>query len=285
MLPPVPPKLDTKMTPNHSRPMTPPLTAAPSEIDHTADILPVTELLTTMKITLTKVGQTFDTLTTQTSRVAELRPAMEASRQVRNIHIELEQQYKLQEEKMADVKILIRDGIKERVNKSLKPRMHNLIEQKVQAKVKERVGKELANQIPKNLRQEISRHKRQILRIKTSLHNSEARRNNTRLVMHSSDVPLTALLRPSPMTVDTSDIEPPTPSPLFPRTVQELVSLSPENLRLLAADYRLITPSANESTEVVLDKLMAHIGIPYQTIPGSASESHPPMIMRITRSD
>lgn len=62
---------------------------------------------------------------------------------MRNIHIELEQQYKLQEEKMADVKILIRDGIKERVNKSLKPRMHNLIEQKVQAKVKERVGKEV----------------------------------------------------------------------------------------------------------------------------------------------
>jgi hypothetical protein len=267
---------------DQSKPITPPLTAVPSETDHSAD---VTDLLATMKITLAKVGQILETLTTQTSRVAELRPAMEASRQVRNIHIELEKQYRLQEEQMADVKTLIRDGIKERVNTSLKPRVHDLIQKKVQAKVKERVGKELVNQIPGNLRQEISCHKRQILSIQTSLHNSEARRNNTRLVTHSSDSPLTALLRPSPMTIETSDIERPTPSPHFPKTVQELVSLSPQNLKLLAVDYRLVTPPVSENTEVLLDKLMAHIGIPYQTIPGSASESRPPMIMRITRSD
>jgi hypothetical protein len=67
---------------------------------------------------------------------------------VRNIHIELEKQYRLQEEQMADVKTLIRDGIKERVNTSLKPRVHDLIQKKVQAKVKERVGKEVRRNNP-----------------------------------------------------------------------------------------------------------------------------------------
>lgn len=117
---------------------------------------------------------------------------------MRKIHIQLEEQYHQQTERMAELKTLIRDGIKERINKSLKPRVLELIQAKVQAKVKERVGHEvrrknllilcvkshpipkLVSQIPSNLKQEISHHKRQILRIRTSLHNSYVLRETSR---------------------------------------------------------------------------------------------------------
>lgn len=65
-----------------------------------------------------------------------------------------------------------------------------------------------------------------------------------------------------------TNIEPSTPSQLFPNNVRELVSLSPEQLRLLAADYGLITSTGNppaganvDTQEELLDKVMAHIGV------------------------
>jgi hypothetical protein len=46
------------------------------------DLLAVNELLSTMKSTLSALGKTFDTLGEQTTKVAELGPAMEATHQV-----------------------------------------------------------------------------------------------------------------------------------------------------------------------------------------------------------
>ena len=48
----------------------------------TSDLLAVSELLSTMKSTLSALGKTFETLGEQTSKVAELGPAMEATHQV-----------------------------------------------------------------------------------------------------------------------------------------------------------------------------------------------------------
>ena len=52
--------------------------------DHkpTPDLLAVNELLLTMKSTLSALGKTFDTLGEQTTKVAELGPAIEATHQV-----------------------------------------------------------------------------------------------------------------------------------------------------------------------------------------------------------
>jgi hypothetical protein len=46
------------------------------------DLVAVNELLSTMKSTLSALGKTFDTLGEQTTKVAELGPAMEATHQV-----------------------------------------------------------------------------------------------------------------------------------------------------------------------------------------------------------
>lgn len=68
------------MTDNQNKPLSPPATAAPPETE--PDALAVKELLAAMKKTLITVGQNFETLSTQTVRVAELQPAMEASQEV-----------------------------------------------------------------------------------------------------------------------------------------------------------------------------------------------------------
>ena len=52
------------------------------DLKPTPDLLAVNELLSTMKSTLSALGKTFDTLGEQTTKVAELGPAMEATHQV-----------------------------------------------------------------------------------------------------------------------------------------------------------------------------------------------------------
>ena len=52
----------------------------------TPDLLAVHELLSTMKFTLSALGKTFESLGEQTTKVAELGPAMEATHQV-SLHL------------------------------------------------------------------------------------------------------------------------------------------------------------------------------------------------------
>ena len=84
-----------------------------------------------------------------------------------------------------------------------------------------------------------------------------------------------------------SDIEPPTPSPLFPSKLSDLLTLSPSVARKLVLDYGLVGPEddsyadsptdpkmpatpidadiINENRDKDLNKFMAHIGVSPQT--------------------
>jgi len=301
----------------------------------TSDLLAVNELLSTMKSTLSALGKTFETLGEQTTKVAELGPAMEATHQVVLIRSQLTAQYARQDVRMQEVKTLLRDVLKEQLAETLRTRVHLLIQEKVEERVKENVRDQLHNQIPSNLRQEITHHKRQILQVQTSLHNSEARRHNALLSSTAAfSEPLRPLHRPYPTQSPSSmpsmslttpvsqtrtivpspnmssahtettmlpeEIEPPTPSPLFPRNIADLFAMSPDNARMLVADYGLVkdegdTPGAspaNQNTSespadtqdmhLNLNRFMAHIGVPYQIVPGSASPMSPaPLVTRI----
>jgi hypothetical protein len=237
-----------------------------------------------MRNTLNIIGKTFQSLGQQSSQVAGLRPAIEASKQVLEIRTQLRTQYDVQGQRLDKIKTYIREGIKAEVHEKVKPNIHRFIEEKVAEKVKERVCTQLQKQIPDDLRKEIDHHRRQISHIQTTLHNSEARRNNGRL---QRSEPLSALLRPPSATGATEETA--TQSPLFPKTLPQLLSLSPDSLRTLAADYRLVDSSAagdvQHTQEDLLNMIMAHIGVPFQTLPGSGSDSSPPLITRVTRSE
>jgi len=280
------PSLAVKINmPNTQNPPSPPPTAVGAEASATAT---VSELLSTMKNTVSALSKTFEMLGDQTTRVSELQPAMEASQQVLNIRTKLQQQYAEQEARIEQIKKFIRDGIKERINTKVKPRLHAIIASKVEEKVKERVRQELIAQIPDNLRQEIKSNRRQILQIQTTLHNSEARRKNSRIVTKSSE-PLSALRRPYPLTAE----EPPTPSDLFPDSIQKLLDLSADELRALAKDYELVDSSSpavgvgDESAEThykLLNKIMDHMGIQYQAVP-TVPGSRPLLFPKQARTD
>lgn len=165
-------------------------------------------------------------------------------------------------------------------------------------------------QVPASLRQEITSHKRQVLQIQTTLHNSyvilyhtylarahilpkisEARRHNALLhIQDGSEVlrPLrrpferspSANMMPTPSTTPDSSpaslvsslesLEPPTPSPFFPRDVAHLIDLSPTEARKLVSDYGLDTEkpprvgspnSAFHEKNSNLNRFLAHIGV------------------------
>lgn len=100
-----------------------------------------------------------------------------------------------------------------------------------------------------------------------------------------------------------SEIEPPTPSPLFPRKLTDLFTLSPEDTRRLVLDYGLVGPEddaydespidpkmpvtpidadiVNTNRDRNLNKFMAHIGVSFRvfefpTYRTSAEISRPP---------
>lgn len=150
----------------------------------------------------------------------------------------------------------------------------------MQEKVKERVRVQLIAQIPNNLRQEINSNKRQILQVKTTIHNSEARRKNSRVETKTSES-LSPLLRPSLTTAQ--ELEPPTPSPLFPKSIPKLLDLPPDALRKLAEDYDLVdssspvvpvgdTVQSAEAHQKLLNKVMDHIGISFLALPSALGE-------------
>lgn len=304
---------------------------------HTADLLAVHELLSAMKSTLSALGKTFESLGEQTTKVAELGPAMEATHQLALIRDQIDAQYAHQDARMEKFKKLLRDELKEKIAQKFSLRVHALIQEKVEERVEEKVHEQLLNQIPSNLRQDITHHKQQILQVNLTLHNSEARRHNSLLTLSTSDFrePLQPLLRPYPgqclspipsigltppisqtqtpmlsrnISSTSADaattsshstvIEPPTPSPLFPRNIADLFEMSPEQTRKLIEDYDLVRDNANSpdafpanptSPESLTDmqgmhtnRFMAYIGVPYQIVPGSASSTSPgPLLTRV----
>lgn len=264
---------------------------------------------------------------------------MDAHSQVVLIRTQLTAQYARQDARMQEVKTLLRDILKEQLAETLRTRVHLLIQEKVEERVKENVRQQLQDQIPSNLRQEITHHNRQILQVQTSLHNSEARRHNALLsstaafneplrplhrpysIQSPSSMPSMSLMTPVsqtqslvpspnmssvsghiPTTMLPEEMEPPAPSPLFPRNIADLFAMSPDKARTLVADYGLVkdkgdspgasptnqntpeSPADTQDTYLNLNRFMAHIGVPLQIVPGSASPMSPaPLVTRVLK--
>ncbi|KAH8087875.1 hypothetical protein BXZ70DRAFT_875678, partial [Cristinia sonorae] len=200
------------------------------------DVEAVEELLGTMKLTLTALGSTFDTLGEQTLHVAALGPAIDANHQISLVRKQLEDQHKRQEARMVEVKAMLKEEVLDpRLQEKLREIASVVVKEIVRREIAERVRKELQEQIPQDMREQAARYKRQLMEVKASLHNSEARRYNALIRSSALDEPLQPLLRP----FSKIDLTPPTPSPLFPRDITGLMRLSPNEARTLVRDYGL----------------------------------------------
>ncbi|KAH9918811.1 uncharacterized protein B0H18DRAFT_1122884 [Fomitopsis serialis] len=150
----------------------------------------VNELLSTMKLTLTTLGSTFDSLGKQTVSVASLCPRIEAAREIHQTGEQLKERQKKQDDRMKELQEALAANVKEQREKWLNARVNGI--------VAEIVRKELNVQIPNELKNEVNEYKRRILQVKIQLHNSDAKRRNSLLhsPSHAGDEQLHYLLPP-----------------------------------------------------------------------------------------
>ncbi|KAF7321561.1 hypothetical protein MKEN_00677100 [Mycena kentingensis (nom. inval.)] len=247
----------------------------------TDELVAVGELVSSMKRVVGVLGSTFNSLDQQTERVATLAPALKANEELKKLRAQFERQLGEQRLRALAIRQLLDDAVKQTLTAQFK----EYIAAALKPQIKDIVAEQLMLQIPDHLRQKIKSHKRQILEVQCSLHNSAARQYNAGLGPDSLTDPLRPLLRPlpsaeqSPMLTTSpakpalvpDTLEEPTPSPLFPTTLQSLFALKSEEAETLVKEYGLedqpvpVTP-LEESTHghernLNINKFMAHIGV------------------------
>ncbi|KAF8526060.1 hypothetical protein BU17DRAFT_74400 [Hysterangium stoloniferum] len=221
------------------------------------DLSQVEELLTTMKQTLGTLGATFDTLGEQTARIATLGPAMDAAHQVHRLRKQLQSQDRKHEERIGEIKSLLRDVLKEQIIAHLSSHVHEMIREGVAKIVKARVATELQGQIPPELREKVEDHRRQLAHVKLSLHNSEARRANALLRSNHLTEPLHPLLKPNGELCA-----------IFPPDLATLFGQNSAKAKQLTQDFGLpVCEDEVAAREKNLNKFMQHIGVSFLMVP------------------
>jgi len=162
------------------------------------DIVAIADMFAMMKKAMLMMTSTFDRFEIQTEKFASLSLDIKAAEQLGHVRKALDDQIARQKVEVEDLGDKLRTKIKEAVQEKIRTQLYDIVRASVGEKVEEKVREELSTQIPEDLRQQIVEHRRQILEVKTDLHNSEARRYNAGLRRSSATTKLRPLLRPLP---------------------------------------------------------------------------------------
>ncbi|KDR75746.1 hypothetical protein GALMADRAFT_226392 [Galerina marginata CBS 339.88] len=162
------------------------------------DILAIANVFATMKTALVSMTSAFDRLGTQTEKMMSLSLDIKAAEQLRQVQSTLEQQIIRHKAEIQTLRSSLQAKIKEAVEEKIRAQMYDIVKSSIQQEVEEKVREQLSVQIPEDLRQQVISHKRQILEVKTTLHNSEARRYNALQTIPGPNARLRPLLRPLP---------------------------------------------------------------------------------------
>jgi len=231
------------------------------------DVGHLNDLVGTMKGTLDHLGGVFDSLGEHTARVASLAPAMQAAHQIKQLKRQLTVQDTRQEERVQNLKVLLRDVLKAQIGDHLRYHVHMIIQEKVKERVAQHVENELNKQFPPTLREQVVRHKRQLQGVKRSLWDSNARRQNALIKDHQ----LTEELHP--LLMESGGV-----SSLFPKTLGDMFSLTGEDAKQLCIDYDLPpvenVPSEREDN---LNAFMHHVGTQFHLQPPPPREPFKPL--------
>ncbi|KAF8897086.1 hypothetical protein CPB84DRAFT_1731458, partial [Gymnopilus junonius] len=142
------------------------------------EILAIANVFATMKTALVSMTNAFDHLGSQTEKLAEIAVNIKATEQLRLMQSALEKQIERQKAEVENLRSSLQTQIKEAVENKMRQELYDMIKGTIQQEIEEKVRQQLSIQIPEDLRQQVISHKRQILEVKASLHNSEARRYN-----------------------------------------------------------------------------------------------------------
>ncbi|KAF8520840.1 hypothetical protein JB92DRAFT_2708719 [Gautieria morchelliformis] len=229
-----------------------PITPYPS-----ADTTAVRELLVMMKSTLGTLGATFETLGAQSERITTLGPSMDSSHQISSLRRQIRHQDKKQDARVTEVKHMIKDVLKDHIANDMRAQIEEQIRAEIALQVKQEVAAQIVEHLPVSLEQQAEASKRQLVEVKHSLVNSEARRANSVLRSNNLDDPLTHVVK--------SDG---TQSEFFPRDLRTLFSYDAEAALNLVRDFNL---HEHELREQNLNRFMSYIGespcVPFHLIP------------------
>ncbi|KZT41949.1 hypothetical protein SISSUDRAFT_981080 [Sistotremastrum suecicum HHB10207 ss-3] len=171
----------------------------------------------------------------------------------RSLRRQLAAQDKRQEDRLEEIKYLLKDVLKEQIIEHLKKQVEAQIADTIAAEVQESVAAELKDHIPASLQDQVMEHKRQLDEVQRALHNSEARRANALLRSTHLQDPL------HPLLMSNDEV-----SPRFPKDLSGLFALDSTTAKALAEDYEL--PDVSESRERNLNRLMVFLGVAYQMV-------------------
>ncbi|EPQ58046.1 hypothetical protein GLOTRDRAFT_126535 [Gloeophyllum trabeum ATCC 11539] len=251
------------------------------------------------------LGKVVDALGEIFEKEALLREAKANAEKIIAMKAELEAREIERERRIDEVKEQLRAQVEKHVQEIMTTQAADLIKGMVSQNLKKRVADELASesQIPETLKARIKETQPTLVNMQVDLYNREAKRYHGTIRSHKDKDPLRPPLRPAkslsaespstsaaaaqkaipptPISARTNsgsnqemEVEPPTPSPLFPSNMRALMRLKLEDARRITAEYNWpvipeeseggIGDGGGESREHYINTIMSHSGIPFK---------------------
>ncbi|KAG8971379.1 hypothetical protein FRB90_010523, partial [Tulasnella sp. 427] len=198
---------------------------------------------------------------------ATLATLYDSAHQIHQLRRQMRSQEKKQDQRINEVKIMVKDDLKLQVAELLRAQIAEEVRDEIKRQVADEVKEQLKARVPIPIEEQAAESTQQLKDVRTSLINSlavdvdlipdinfrESRRANAILRASNLDDHLAPILKSSGEA-----------SKYFPKDLKTLFGYDNETAKKLVLDYDL---PASESREKNLNKFMAHMGVQFHLIP------------------
>ncbi|KAF8601632.1 hypothetical protein BDV93DRAFT_495491 [Ceratobasidium sp. AG-I] len=203
--------------------------------------------------TLETLDQSLKALSVHAKEVDALGPPPDSAAQIHKLRLQLRAQDKKQDQRIADIKHIVKDVLKEQIADHMRAQIQEQIRLEITQQVRAAVQDQMPDHLPVSLQEQADESKRQLIEVRHSLLNSEARRSNATLRSTNLDDPLAPVVKANGEE-----------SALAPQNLRQLFSYDNAQARALVRDYGLREHDVRERN---LNRFMAHIGVQFNLIP------------------
>jgi len=213
---------------------------------NTADIK---KLLEMMKDTWSSIGQTYDILYEQSTKLSDLSPTMHQQvQEIQKVHDQIQSRVNDNDNAIKQEKQAVQGEMKGRIMRVMKVGLKEAIKSQITLQVSSQIAVQVKEHLPVTLEDQLRESKVQYEEVKVSLMNSEARHQNSVLrVRRDGDALLNTVLTPN------GEV-----SGFFPATFKTLFAYDLNNSQSLVRDYKL---HVSDVREVNFNSFMSHIGV------------------------
>ncbi|KAF8756531.1 hypothetical protein RHS01_04570 [Rhizoctonia solani] len=191
--------------------------------------------------------------------VDALGPPPDAAAQIHKLRLQLRAQDKKQEARIADIKHIVKDVLKEQIAEHMRPQIQEQIRLELRQQIQAAVKEQISEHLPVSLQDQADESKRQLIEVRNSLLNrcvdviSRGSSGNATLRSTNLDDALAPVVKANGEE-----------SALAPQTLRQLFSYDSAQARALVRDYGLREHDVRERN---LNRFMAHIGVQFNLIP------------------